>query len=373
MSNTKLIDRSAFVPAIEPLRAFAAFSVLMLHVIYLGNWTDFPKTGPLAWFWVGWLGVDIFFMISGYVVTMAAFREKELSETPRLNFFIKRVARILPLYYLSMAVYLFAVNSDPVKGSSAFFQILTHLSFTHNLFSSSTGSINPPTWSIGAEMQLYLLVLVLMSWLPRYRPWIFAFTMFAIAIACRYVAYVSNVGASDAILSHYNTQIICGLDNFGMGMVLALLKQKGRLPQVSAARGAILFGGAILGLVACQQILAAHSQTFWTTWWLPTFFRSFAAIFCALLVYAAVAMPDRLQSSIPKVFLFLGKISYGIYLWHFIVIMLLLKYAALGRMAFLASTLLLTVAMAAISWRFIEKPIVKATQQWLSKRSRSEV
>jgi len=345
---------------------------LMLHVIYLGNWSDFPKTGPLAWFWVGWLGVDIFFMISGYVVTMAAFREIALSETPRLHFFIRRVARILPLYYLSMAVYLYAVNSDPIKGSSGLFQILTHISFTHNLFPSSTGSINPPTWSIGAEMQLYLLVLMLMAWLPRSRPWLFAFTMFAIAITCRYAAYVSNVGASDAILSHYNTQILCGVDNFGMGMVLGMLKQNARLPQLSAARTVIYFVIAVLGLVACQQILSAHAQTFWATWWLPTFFRSFAAIFCALLVYTAVAMPSKLQSSIPQVFLYLGKISYGIYLWHFIVIMLLLKYAALGRVAFLGSTLLLTVAMAAISWRFIEKPIVKAAQKWLSERQISE-
>ena len=158
-----------------------------------------------------------------------------------------------------------------------------------------------------------------------------------------------------------------------MGMVLAMLKQKGRLPQLSTTRWATFLGIAVLGLVACQQILSAHSQTFWTIWWLPTFFRSFAAVFCALLVFTAIAMPIRLQSAIPQVFVFLGKISYGIYLWHFIVIMLLLKYASLGRIAFLGSTVLLTIAMAAISWRFIEKPIVKATQQWLSKRQRSEV
>lgn len=371
MGSAELTCKSSFIRAIEPLRAFAAFSVLMLHVIYISNWTDFPKTGPLAWFWAGWLGVDIFFVISGFVVTMAAFRELEVGETPRLNFFIRRLARIAPLYFLSMAIYLIAVKSDPVKGGDAWFQILTHISFTHNFFPSSTGAINPPTWTIGTEMQLYLLVIALMAWLPRYRPWLFALAVFAVAIACRYVAYASNLGESDALLSHYTTQMPCTVDNFGMGMVLAMLKQKGSLPQLGAIRSAIFFGIAVLGLVACQQILSAHWETYWTIWWLPTFFRSFAALFCALLVFTAITMPERLQNSIPNLFVFLGQISYGIYLWHFIVIMLLLKYASLGRVAFLGSTLLLTVVMAAFSWYFIEKPIVKATQQWLSKRKKA--
>ncbi len=362
-------EKVAFVPAIEPLRAFAAISVLILHVIYISDWMAFPKAGPLGWFWVGWLGVDIFFVISGFVVTMAACREMASGNTaPRWSFFIRRFARVAPLYFLSMAVYLAVVNSAPVAGDDAWLQVLTHLFFVHNLFASTTGAINPPTWTIGTEMQLYLLLMLLMAWLGSIRPWRFAVAAIAVACAFRYVAYSINVGQPETFLSHITTQMPGMVDSFGLGIVLALLRQNGRLAQLSPPGWLILFVTAVAGLATCQMILSAHGASYWQLWWLPTFFRSFAAVACAALVWSAIAMPRHWQQAIPWGFVFLGRISYGIYLWHFIVILLLMRYADLGGLPFLASTLTITIAAAALSWRFIEKPSVKVAQKWLAAR-----
>ncbi len=372
MSQTDVTEQSGFVRAIEPLRAFAAISVLMLHVIYLSNWMDFPKTGPLAWFWVGWLGVDIFFVISGLVVTMAAFRELATENAaPRFSFFIRRFARIAPLYFLSMAVYLVAVNSEPIKGNEAWFQITTHVFFVHNFFPSTTGAINPPTWTIGTEMQLYLFVMFVMAWLPKFRPWVFALAIFAIAIGFRYFLYSMNVGAPDSQLSHLTTQMPGMIDSFGLGMVLALLKQQGKLPQLGLTQFLVLLVCAVSGLVACEQILMSHWESYWKIWWLPAFFRSFSAIVCGLLVVAAITLPQKIQISIPRAFVFLGQISYGIYLWHFIVIMLLLKYAPMGKPAFVISVLLVTILVAAVSWIFVERPIVGMAQKYLSNLAKT--
>ncbi len=366
MSHAEVTEQGSFVRAIEPLRGFAAISVLIMHVIYLAEWSGFPRTGPLAWFWVGWLGVDIFFVISGFVITMAAFRElANEKDRPRFNFLVRRLARIAPLYFLSLAIYLLVVKSDPVNGSDAWFQVLTHVFFVHNFFPSTTGSINPPTWTIGTEMQLYILVMILMAWLPRFRTWALALAVIGVAIAFRYAAYSANASEPAALLSHFTTQMPGMLDSFGLGMVLATLKQKGRLPMLNWGSWLILLLVAIGGLAACEYILSVSGDAYWKTWRLPTFFRSFAALVCTALVLAAITLPQRIQDAIPRLLIFLGQISYGIYLWHFIVITLLLKYFPMGKVMFLCTTVAITIMMAAASWIFIEKPIVKATQRWL--------
>lgn len=372
MSPADSVEQGGFVRAIEPLRAFAAISVVMLHVIYLSNWMDFPKTGPFAWFWVGWLGVDIFFVISGFVVTIAAFRELKAEPTaPRFAFFVRRFARIAPLYFLSMAVYLLTVNSDPVMGSDAWLQISSHLFFVHNFFTSTTGAINPPTWTIGTEMQLYIFVMLVLAWLPSLRPLLFALVVIATAIGFRYFMYSSNIGAPDAQLSHLTTQMPGMIDSFGLGMVLAMLKQQGKLPNLGLVQSLALLALAVSGLIACEQILIHYWDSYWKIWWLPTFFRSFAAIVCTVLVVTAITLPQKLQLAIPRACVFLGQISYGIYLWHFIVIVLLLKYAPMGKPAFVFCTLFVTIFIAAISLLFIERPIVAMAQKWLSFRAKA--
>lgn len=370
MSHQETTTEGSFVRALEPLRAFAAISVLVLHVIYLSDWTSFPKSGPLAWFWVGWLGVDIFFVISGFVVTLAAFRELATErDAPRLSFFIRRFARIAPLYFLSIAAYLLAVNADPVRGDEAWFQISTHLFFLHNFFASTTGSINPPTWTIGTEMQLYIFVMAVMAWLPRFRPLIFAVAVFALAAGYRYIVYSLNIEQPASQLSHLTTQMPGMIDSFGLGMVLALLKHSGRLPVARGASCLLLLVAAVLGLAGCEYILSVYVDTYWKIWWLPTFFRSFAALACFALVAAAISLPRKFELLIPRSAVFLGRISYGIYLWHFIVILLLQKWFPMGKLAFLCCTLLVTIAVAAISWTFIEKPIMTTTRRWLAGKS----
>lgn len=370
MSHTEIAAQGGFIRAIEPLRAFAAISVLILHVIYLTNWMDFPKSGPLSWFWIGWLGVDIFFVISGFVVTMAAFREiAQETDVPRLFFLIRRIARIAPLYFLSMAVYLFAINADPVRGDSAWLQISTHLFFAHNFFTATTGAINPPTWTIGTEMQLYLIVMTVMTWLPRFRPLGCAVIVIALAVSYRYLVYSLNIGEPSSHLSHLTTQMPGMIDSFGLGMVLALLKNSRKLVP-SSINSAILLIIAVLGLVTCEYILSTYSDIYWKAWWFPAFFRSFAALACFALVAAAITLPRKFESAIPEAAVFLGRISYGIYLWHFIVILLLHKWIPMGKPVFLFSTLVVTIVAATMSWLLIEKPIVAMTQRWLATKTR---
>ena len=93
MINT---SQSNYFPTIEVLRGFAALSVVIYHVVELFSWKDFPLTGPLLWFRAGWMGVDLFFVISGFVIGIAAFSgiDKHSDKTFRWHFFRRRIVRI---------------------------------------------------------------------------------------------------------------------------------------------------------------------------------------------------------------------------------------------------------------------------------------
>lgn len=103
-----------YFETIDILRGFAALSVVVYHVIELFNWTEFPSTGPMLWFRTGWMGVDLFFVISGFVIGLSAFSEIDRSGPTHFHgaFFARRVARIVPLHYLTMLVFIVFIQPE---------------------------------------------------------------------------------------------------------------------------------------------------------------------------------------------------------------------------------------------------------------------
>jgi len=80
------------------LRAFAATAVVVYHVIVYMKWTTFPVDGPLLTFRIGWIGIDLFFVISGFVITrsaLALYREDPVEFSRRYR--ARRLSRIVPL------------------------------------------------------------------------------------------------------------------------------------------------------------------------------------------------------------------------------------------------------------------------------------
>jgi hypothetical protein len=78
------------------LRAFAAVAVVAYHVIQYAHWTDFPLSGPLVTFRIGWIGVDLFYVISGFVITrsaLALWRREPATFVPR--YWARRLTRIV--------------------------------------------------------------------------------------------------------------------------------------------------------------------------------------------------------------------------------------------------------------------------------------
>src|ERR1700749_259322 len=96
-------------PLIDVLRGFAALGVVVYHVIAHFNWTEFPTSGPLVWFRIGWMGVDLFFVISGFVISLSAFTMLDRISSRQefsMTFARHRVARLVPLHYLTCLVFI---------------------------------------------------------------------------------------------------------------------------------------------------------------------------------------------------------------------------------------------------------------------------
>ena len=153
------MNRSLTFPMVDVLRGFAALSVVVYHVIEHLKWTSFPADGLLVWFRVGWMGVDLFFVVSGFVIALSAFGliDRLGSRGFHLSFMRRRISRILPLHYLTCLVFLAFVISAFILQKGFFGNLLSHLGFFHNLNWRWSGSINGPNWSIGVEMQFYLI------------------------------------------------------------------------------------------------------------------------------------------------------------------------------------------------------------------------
>ena len=167
-------SKSLHYPMIDLLRGFAALSVIVYHVIEHINWKNFPLSGFAGdWFRIGWMSVDLFFVISGFVIVLSSIKSYEKSESNwyfQKNYLRRRITRIVPLHYLTCGIYLFFIAPEMITLPRLNFHLFTHAFFLHNWHPATHGSINGPNWSLGVEMQFYLLVMLAAGWLAKVRP-----------------------------------------------------------------------------------------------------------------------------------------------------------------------------------------------------------
>ena len=146
-------------PLIDVLRAVAVLLVLVYHVVALGDWSMFAVPVWGLPFRQGWIGVDLFFVISGFVITLSAAREfKRKSHDFRSQFMQRRLRRLVPLYLLTCVSFVFLVRPEILLLPTAqlMLQVASHALFLQNLSHLTHGMINGVTWSLAREVQCYL-------------------------------------------------------------------------------------------------------------------------------------------------------------------------------------------------------------------------
>lgn len=346
-------------PWLDPLRFFAAATVLLFHLQAVLGF-PLPTQGPLVWFRAGFLGVDLFFAISGAVIALSLQRLMQ-KDGPRWRrrFAIRRVARLVPLYMLTCVVFLIWVRPEVLARADASFVVAAHALFIQNLFANTHGVINGPTWSLGVEMQFYALLLLAGPWLLR-RPWgTVLLVLTGIALAWRAGVWLWAQQDPEWVQPRmfiYILQLPGVLDGFGAGILAIWWRMR-----ISTATAERCFPWLALSALGAWTLMLWLLLNFAGHYWsAPAMLLGLRALVAAAAGLAVAAMMTVPASWGPgRLGHLLGNLSYGIYLWHLPAMLWWQQHApAMDVLPLAALAVATTMVLALASWTLVERPVL---------------
>ncbi len=338
-------------------------SVLVYHVIEHTDWVTFPIKGVNVWWRIGWMGVDLFFILSGFLIYLSAHILKErYGQSWGRIYVAHRFARIAPLYFLTLLVFSVLILPallflPPVELALQFF---THVFFIHNLLPSTHGAINGVTWSIGVEMQFYVFIFLSLGWLQRVS--IGRVLIVLCSVACLWKATIFLFFPAEQRW-FLTTQLPGTLDEFAFGIAackLILDRKLTAAPTWMHSWWRIIVAFTSLWLMFT---LFWMEGDYWNNPWMVIFFRILMAFSGAALILAVITIPEHWWIASSKPFDYLGKISYGIYLWHLPVILSLKTLDLAAGVPYLTAVIVGTLLLAAFSYHMLESPWVERARR----------
>lgn len=349
------------IPELDGLRGLAILAVLVFHA----RWV-FATTAEIPGFayqilGLGWCGVDLFFVLSGFLITGILLDTRE-SPTYFRTFYLRRVLRIFPLYfvYLLTVLVLFRYGWRWYSGRD-FWQTTNPWWYLGYLMNWKQGGGSDDRflehlWSLGIEEQFYLVWPALVWWLPRRRLVCLCGAMMLGALAVR--CWMSGLGTDTEIMYRMTP---CRLDCLAAGAFVALGMRDFR-SLLDRCAGWI----SVLCAVAFIGVAIASPDNVWSDLPMRTAGASILAVgFACLVFYAASGRRHRILSS--RLLGVFGKYSYGIYVLHAVPLYLTVfdLRAWSGGAGVLAIKYLYIPAITAtglglawLSWRFLEAPFL---------------
>lgn len=308
--NGKTSVNKEYIPQLDGIRGLAIILVISFH--YLGY---------IPLFSFGWCGVDLFFVLSGYLITSRLIILQE-QKNHLIKFYKNRALRILPLYYLSLILFYAAFNLLVKKENLYLFDFYNHnwISFAlffQNWTLTSSGGIQENFlehfWSLAVEEQFYLVwpFFLYKFWRKKYF-YKLAFIIIVLIIITRTFLYIQYSAWPDYRHYFYNT--FCRMDAFLIGGCLYLFQKKNNATRFTWYYFAA-FLIVVLGIYFTGN--ASHVNPFTSTIGYTLIAISFAG-----LIYAASSNSSKLLSVIfnYRWLKFTGKISYGLYIFHWIIL-----------------------------------------------------
>ncbi len=315
----------------------------------------------------GAFGVSLFFVLSAYLITELLLREKELVGALDVkSFYVRRILRIWPLYFfflaLAAAMHWFVPGQNMGWRAGLAFSALAGNWYI--VFIGFPSSVIFPLWSVSIEEQFYL------TW-PLIVRRVSQMTMVAIAVGLLGVATATRfyLGAHHRWESQVWCNTLVQLDPIALGILMAVLL-RGAVPQLTKlARAALTVAG--VACIASGALYFGIKNDPLTTARIVLGYPA-VALGCVLLLFSVL----REGAKPAKALVYLGRISYGLYVFH-ILGLLISDYVVPNQTANLARyglrvvvAFALTVTMAAISYRWLETPFLKLKQRFTYVQSR---
>ena len=350
-----------YIPAIDGLRAVAVIAVILYHL-------------GVSWIPGGFLGVDLFFVISGYVITRLLLDSiQERGGLDLRDFYMARIRRLLPplvfmIVVTSIVVGIWAPDTTKKFLTDAPFSIFGGMNwwlvFNQQDYFESSG--RPPllqhTWSLAVEAQFYLLWPLILLLVLKY------FGKRVIPAAALTIAAISGVALMlvsfqlDAANTSKVSHVYFGTDTHSIGLFLGAALAVSWIPQnfnLQVTRRAQDFIDSIgfFGFIGILATFALIDES------KPTLYRiafPLAGIFGTAILISIVHPASRFAPLLRnKVLLWIGERSYAIYLWHWVIFQISRPQVDLDgeNWALFSLRILLVLAMADISLRLVELPI----------------
>jgi peptidoglycan/LPS O-acetylase OafA/YrhL len=335
-----------YLPHIDGLRAIAVTAVVIFHIF--GN----ALRG-------GWIGVEVFFVLSGYLITGLLRREwMQSGRIDLIGFYGARVFRLLPaltvLLIFYLCVGLLRKDSYWLSLKTAAIVLFYGMNWAR-AFSLASEDYLGHTWSLAVEEQFYIIFPFILMVIVRFKPVVILSVVYLMLIVWRF--YLIDGGATVA-------RIINGLDTRAdgllIGCILSFALDKAFVQQFAQR----LWPLACLGLIALFACIKGSA--------IPAFlFAVPCASICTAIIIAAARAPNLLQRALSNpVLVYVGTISYGVYLWHFPIFNLALTRVPL-KVAYLAAPA--SYCVAAASRRWVELPFLNVKRRWQDSRKLSNL
>ena len=348
-----------YITGLDGIRAIAVIMVLAYHL-------------KLALFKSGFLGVTVFFVLSGYLITGILISEVEEEGTIDLkNFWLRRIRRLVPAV-MSMAVVIIFVSTvvnrviftkgckdflASVLGFNNWWQIFNKVSYFE-----AAGVPSPFThcWSLAIETQFYLIYPLILLGIYKLaksrgegrakRGLLFAGVTLLLALISVILMIVLFDPQQDASRVYYGTD--ARAFSLLFGALLAILWEYRMVPRRLSASVNMVLGSVSFAVLLVMTIAINASSNFW--------YRGgqfFGTILTVLMVYAVSGRKTWLSRFLSNpVLKWIGDRSYSIYLWHYPIILLISKGIKASWWITLIE-IVLSVVLAELSYRFIETPI----------------
>jgi len=372
----------SYVPEIDALRAVAALAVVLQHC------------GLLP---IGWMGVWLFFVISGFAITSSLRKsDAQAIGTWRriLNFFVRRSIRIWPIYFLyvfACAAVFIVVGAEENLGNLPYLFTFTFnlkMIFDPVVSDHASAAIIGHLWTISVEEQFYIAYPFLFFFLnrERFKHVLLACILMGPLIRWVFALWIAQMGWSDGrnAFAIYALSIT-HFDAFAIGCALSLSRET-LVANKNLSRRILLFGLLVAIAHVCvyvglnvsanmtgvEALKGVVSGTLWGQG--REVFVYCAVVYVSAGIVALVLAEDPLVLRLCRVYglQFLGRISYGIYLYHALVL-----YFVNGvyDQVFQAETIILnipkffvvtavSVLVAHLSYRFIESPISRLRKRF---------
>lgn len=348
-------------PAIDGLRALAVVSVIAYHV--------YPAMAP-----GGWFGVDIFFVISGFLITsllLAQYRSHR-GRIDLVDFWLARARRLLPALFLVLAAVIVAATflTMPGRRASVAGDVLATIFYVANwrfvlgdeAYFGQVASPSPlrHAWSLAVEEQFYivypLLLVVLLALLRRRTTLVWTLAGLA-ALSAALMAAMHQPGL-DPSRVYYGTDTRAHQLLVGAAVAAFISGGPGSVPR-DVVRTLDLWCRRL----ALPALLVVVSTFWWAGRGQSLILEGGAVPLSVLVCVVLVAATSPADSLVQRVLALeplrrIGMISYGLYLWHWpIVVFLNDQIVPWPTAARAAVQVALTVALAALSYRFVERPV----------------